>query len=170
VAIALHQPSTRWRARAVAVCGVVLGATVLLAGIAKIAGFREFAGSVETWTILPAWVRVVSLLAVPIAEVLVGATLLLSPSSRFAAKCVLAMIVVFSAVYIAQYVFVGPPKCGCFGLLSRYSSALEDSKIVLGRNALLIVIAVVSLVLSRSASASDGTGGGPDLSISGEPG
>ncbi len=99
---------------------VILGALLVVSGLAKVLALRDFRESLESWTLVPTVVRSVVSWVVPPMELALGLLAIGLPNRRGAAWAIALLLLVFSAGYATQWAFAGPPKCNCFGLLIRY--------------------------------------------------
>jgi hypothetical protein len=119
------------------VAAVVLGATFVLAGAAKLAaGSTWRAQAVQLGA--PAWVAPI----VPWAELLVGAALVSQLVEPVAAALALAMLLAFTALIGVRLARGEHPPCACFGAWS--ATPVGPRHLV--RNAALLIVGIVALL------------------------
>jgi uncharacterized membrane protein YphA (DoxX/SURF4 family) len=119
------------------VAAVVLGATFVLAGAAKVAaGSMWRAQAVQLGA--PAWVAPI----VPWAELLVGAALVSQLAEPVAAALALAMLLAFTALIGVRLARGEHPPCACFGAWS--ATPVGPRHLV--RNAALLIVGIVALL------------------------
>jgi uncharacterized membrane protein YphA (DoxX/SURF4 family) len=119
------------------VAAVVLGATFVLAGAAKVAaGSMWRAQAVQLGA--PAWVAPI----VPWAELLVGAALVSQLVEPVAAALALAMLLAFTALIGVRLARGEHPPCACFGAWS--ATPVGPRHLV--RNAALLIVGIVALL------------------------
>jgi uncharacterized membrane protein YphA (DoxX/SURF4 family) len=119
------------------VAAVVLGATFVLAGAAKLAaGSMWRAQAVQLGA--PAWVAPI----VPWAELLVGAALVSQLVEPVAAALALAMLLAFTALIGVRLARGEHPPCACFGAWS--ATPVGPRHLV--RNAALLIVGIVALL------------------------
>jgi uncharacterized membrane protein YphA (DoxX/SURF4 family) len=124
-------------------CRVVLAATFLVAGVAKLAdrsGTRRAAAAFGVPTGAVSAVAIV----VPVAELAVAVGLLVPVAGWWAALGALALLVVFSVGIDTALRAGRAPDCHCFGRLT----AAPVSRWSIARNAALSGLAIVVLVLA----------------------
>ncbi|HEX3549465.1 MAG TPA: MauE/DoxX family redox-associated membrane protein, partial [Candidatus Elarobacter sp.] len=100
---------------AVLVIRVVLGAIFLVAGLAKMGHFAEFAQQIAAFRLLPREVIAPAALLMPFVEVAIGALLIAGLFTRTVA-CIAAVLLLAFDLAIASAVMRGLQlSCGCFG-------------------------------------------------------
>jgi len=110
---ALHQPHTQLLLR------LVLGGLLLLAGATKLADRRAFYEAVADYDLLPSRLQWPFAMLVPLAEVTLGALLLLGLGTRVAAALATPLFLSF-AIAIGVNVLRGRQfDCHCFGTAQR---------------------------------------------------
>jgi len=125
---------------------------VCVAGFLKLADLSEFASALKTWTLLPAWSVPLLTVTVPALECSVGGLWLVGHRrSRWSRAC-LVMLAAVTAAFVVQAAVTGPPECGCAGLLARYRLFQNAADHVVWRNAALITVLGVGLVLPSCQS------------------
>ena len=125
----LHQPHTQLLLR------LVLGGLLLLAGITKLADRSSFYGAVTDYDVLPRWLERPFAALVPLAEVALGALLLLGLGTRAAAALALPLLLSFG-IAIGINVLRGRHfDCHCFGAAQRerigWPSLIRSTALVL---------------------------------------
>ncbi|MBX3381482.1 MAG: hypothetical protein KF805_15410 [Phycisphaeraceae bacterium] len=132
--------------------GHLAGGVLILAGTAKLVGFPDFAASVRTWTMLPAWAQTVVVVVIPPLELGMGTALLIQPRSVALLAGFTAVMLAFTAAYSIQLFGFAKPDCGCLGLLAAYSKSLSESPFIIGRNLALAAIGIVGCVRLTKAA------------------
>jgi uncharacterized membrane protein YphA (DoxX/SURF4 family) len=129
----------------------VLAAVFLAAGIAKFADRPGEQKALEEFGVPRPLTESLSV-ALPLVEVLVGASLLLSPLAWWGAMGACVLLVAFTTVIGLQLLSGKRPHCHCFGKL--HSSPLGATTLV--RNGLLIV-GTLFVLAQGSARVADGS-------------
>lgn len=94
---------------------IALGAVFIYSGAIKIAAPQDFADSIATFRMVPAYLIHIIALGLPVFEVLLGGMLIVGWMVRPAALAVLVLTGIF-AVALVQALFRGlEVDCGCFG-------------------------------------------------------
>lgn len=96
---------------------VILAATFISAGAAKIANRKRFASALPNLGV-PTSLVVVVAFVIPPCEVVIGVLLLINSTSFFAALATLLMLIVFSALLVLTIARGQSGGCNCFGSLS----------------------------------------------------
>lgn len=125
----------RWAWRA-AMAVIVI---VLAAGIFKLLDLKSFFDSMQTWELVPEYLVWPVVIITPLCEVSLGLFWLRGAHQRTVAALTLAMLAVFSSVYLAHLIWVGPPECACFGLMRQFVKMRDHAASVLARNAILAI-------------------------------
>lgn len=102
---------------AVLIARLLVGGTLLAAGVLKIGHFDALAGTIAAFRLpflSPGVIAVLSV-AIPLIEVLLGAYVLIGLYTRIAAAIALAEFLVFAAAIASVVVRGIPASCGCFG-------------------------------------------------------
>jgi uncharacterized membrane protein YphA (DoxX/SURF4 family) len=102
---------------AVLIARVIVGGTLLVAGALKIGHFAALAGTIVSYRIpgLSGGLVAILSVAIPLAEVLIGAYILIGLYTRITSALALCEFAIFAAA-IASVVARGiPASCGCFG-------------------------------------------------------
>ena len=102
---------------AVFIARIIVGGTLLAAGILKIGHFDSLASTIAAYRIpflSPEVIAPLSI-AIPLVEVLLGAYVLIGLYTRAAAAFALCEFVVFAAAVASVVVRGIPAPCGCFG-------------------------------------------------------
>jgi len=110
---ALHQPHTQLLLR------LVLGGLLLLAGAAKLADRRAFYDAVAEYDVLPSRLQWPFAMLVPLAEVTLGALLLLGFGTRAAAALATPLFLSFSIAIGVNMLRGREFDCHCFGAAQR---------------------------------------------------
>jgi len=94
---------------------VVMGVVFIYAGTVKMASPQDFADSIATFQILPAWAINGAALWLPVLEIGLGGMLILGFWKRTAILGILLLLAVFTLA-LGQALLRGlPVDCGCFG-------------------------------------------------------
>jgi uncharacterized membrane protein YphA (DoxX/SURF4 family) len=117
---------------------VVLGVVLLVSGALKVTGWRVWREHARNLG-LPATVAV----AVPVAELVLGAMLVVGLWRRLAALAAAALLVVFTVFLVRLLASGSQEPCACFGTLSRKPVA----RAAVVRNLVLLGLAVVAALL-----------------------
>lgn len=127
---------------------------LLVAGIAKIVDVSEFEAALRTWERLPGWsMRPLSLL-IPAAEILIGASWLLSVRRSLAELGALSLLFAFTGAYILHLASGLEPDCNCFGKIMRFRMQQTTATEAIIRNVILIgVMGVAAIVDHRTRGA-----------------
>ncbi len=113
-------------------------ALVALAGLWKLIDLPTFTHSLESWTLMPKWVRVTAGATIPPAEMLLGSLCLIHITHR-RLYCLLASTVgFFTLIYLLHLWLAETPDCACFGKLLHFEYGQNEAVIVVSRNLLLI--------------------------------
>lgn len=118
----------------------------LVSGVLKLVDLTEFASSLSEWAVIPPWVRLLAVYAVPPIEVSLGGLWLIGYRRRLVSALVGGVLVVVTGVYGIQVVLGEVPDCGCFGRVMAYENAKQGAVFVIGRNVILIALLGASLV------------------------
>ena len=117
--------------------------TLVAAGSAKIFNIHEFDESLKSWRLVPALIRPVMMVVVPLVEIALGTAWLLGFQQRLLALLMVGMLAAFTAMYGLHRMVGYAPDCNCLGSLLR-SEHLEASGVrIMVRNGALI-LAVMS--------------------------
>ena len=150
----LEQASTRRKLRAMFLANIVrvfLGVLFLLAGILKTVDPGGYAEALATLSEIPSPLRALAFWLLPPSEIVLGVAVVISSRSRLPVVCALIALLFFCFVHGYQLHFGHPPKCSCFGTLSRYESDMLGVYASLVRNTLLISMSAGYLVLCSYA-------------------
>ncbi|MCK4873066.1 MAG: hypothetical protein KAS72_10105 [Phycisphaerales bacterium] len=138
---------TRCYGPLVAVLTTCVPTFMFITAVGKLVSWSEFERSLDTYSLIPEWIRVGAAVAVPGAET--AAFVLLVSGGRFAANGLsLILLVVFSAVTLWHWMENEPPECACLGLWADYFRLGESVRAVLIRNGILALL-VVSAMLAH---------------------
>ena len=126
--------------------GAVLAVTLEWTALAKVVRPSRWSDAVHGYAI-PAWMAGSSVVAVPLAEGAVVAALL-SGLSRLGAGAAATLLMIFSLALLRARSMRGDRlPCGCFG-----GRKARDYRVMLARNAFLLVLALVVLAGGRDVS------------------
>lgn len=114
-------------------------------GVLKLLDLAAFREAVNTWTVVPYWLRVCAVVLVPTGEVVACGLYLIGLGRGWAKMAAAACIVLYTGTYVWQWVAYEAPDCGCLGLASLRMAFLENSAAILIRN--------ISMVIAISAPA-----------------
>lgn len=132
---------------AVLLARVVLTLVFGLAGLAKLADLSTSRRTVEAFGLPQSTAAILGTL-LPVAELVVAATLLFQASARWAAACAAALLVVFSTGVAVALAHGRTPDCNCFGQVS----SEQISWRTIARNALFLALAAFAVVQGPGAS------------------
>ena len=138
----------------------VLGTAFLAAGVLKVADLHAFAVSIARLRIVPLAVVGPAAILLPWIEIVAAVALFVPGYRSAAAKLLLAMLGVFTAVLAIAFARGTAGSCGCFG---KADAVLNRADVALVRNVLLIGLALVALrrqPTSPAAPASPASGTG----------
>ncbi|MFI4898212.1 MAG: type II secretion system protein, partial [Phycisphaerales bacterium JB059] len=122
---------------------VVIGAS----GVLKLADTPAFFETLGGWTVIPSQLRPGVVFGVPAMEVGVAAAWLLGWRGVAQAGAA-ALLILFSAAYLLQLSVAKPARCGRLGVLARYSDTLDEIRLLLFRNAALLLLLATPRVVS----------------------
>lgn len=117
--------------------------------------WQSFSRSLDTFVLLPTWMRSAALVLTPAAE-LVPLALLVVRRAVAANVASIVLIVSFSLIVYWHWVRNVQPVCGCLGLWADYVRQEGSSRYLLIRNAVIVSFSVFSIALtlvSRRGSA-----------------
>jgi uncharacterized membrane protein YphA (DoxX/SURF4 family) len=137
---------------AVLIARILVGSTLLVAGIAKWRlGTRSFAQAIHGYRLLPADLPLGVARVLPVGEILVGVALLIGAGLPTAAFCAATLLTLFATAMASALVRGLAPGCGCSAFVreQRVSWRLVYRNLALG--------ALVVPVAGDSASAFAGT-------------
>lgn len=102
---------------AVLLARIVVGGTLLAAGVLKLGHFDTLAATIAAYRIpfLPPDAIIPMSVAIPFIEILVGAYVLVGLYTRAAAAIALCEFAIFAAAVASVVVRGIPAPCGCFG-------------------------------------------------------
>lgn len=132
----------------------IFAIVLLIAGFLKIIDLAAFAEALNTWTLLPSRLRLVSAVLVPAAEISLALCWLLRVAPIRGIVALGVMLILFTAMFAVQSLFAEPPQCNCFGVWLEFHRTQDSWESTLARNAVLIVIWAVGLVLWRAKAPS----------------
>lgn len=112
------------------------------AGFAKLLDLPVFVQSLGSWELLPAELVLPASVAIPSLEIAVFAAWVTPRFGRPAVFAGIALLAVFTMVYIAHLVWARQPECGCFGKILLYERRVEGAWWIIARNALLVVMLI----------------------------
>lgn len=143
------------RCAARSIAGLMLASSVMLvimfAGITKLVELDRFARSVETWTLVPSYIRSSAVLLVPIVELAVGLGWFLGIGSMRAwLFCAGGLLAFYTALIGVQSAAASPPDCDCLGLLLRHAEWMRSAQAALVRNGLMLILLLLGGVLAVS--------------------
>lgn len=118
------------------VASILLGAVLVVAGAAKLAGGRHWAAQVST---LGIDARLAAL--VPWCEIVVGAVVATRLSHPLGPIAAIALLAAFTVWLVTQLLRGVVAECACFGGISRRPMSWRD----VARNAALLALAVIAL-------------------------
>ena len=146
---------TRLRPALPVILRLVLGGTLLLAGMAKISEPALFAQTVRAYKILPILLINPFAIAIPWVEVVAGILLLLGLWTRSSALVLLLLLLSFAAALVVNLFRGADFACGCFGFdgsSGSLSRALVLDSLLIVLSALLIRASETRLSLDRVLS------------------
>ena len=131
-------------------CVFVVMCVLLLAGLAKAYDCSDFAQSLSTWSLLPAWSHGAIAVGMPMLEIAV-AGLWLARVFRSAAQWAAGLLLFLFCGLLATELLLGrPPECHCFGVLMRYKAGRSGAEASLIRDGILLVLLLLGCVLNST--------------------
>lgn len=124
-------------------------ALIGLSGLAKLLDLPAFLHSLETWELIPPWLRVPIAVGVPCLELGLLGLWSINRVRSAAAPASIALLSIFSGAYVIHILWASPPACHCLGRLMEFDSSVSTARIVLARNAVLPAMLVIGLLLRR---------------------
>lgn len=121
--------------------------TLFVAGIAKGIDPSEFASELSSWRIIPAWAAPPVAIALPAMEVGVPLSWISARSRRKWVIVAAAMLSCTTLVYALEWSVNDPPRCECFGLLSRYHAFEARANGMVIRNLILVLLLTAGALL-----------------------
>lgn len=142
------------RSRAVIGARLVDGVMVVMvvAGILKAFDITVFAESLATWSLLPNASRPVLAVGIPALEIGLSLAWFMGVWRRLALSFTILLLSAFTLAYITHLVLAEAPECACFGLLNLMSKSIEESRMLIVRNVVLISLLVTAAVLLHKSS------------------
>ena len=123
---------------------------VLIAGIGKLLDLPQFARSIDSLGLLPAWsTRSVAFL-IAWVELSLALSWLLGIARRRSGVAIFAMISGFGFLYLVLYLANQRPTCNCLGLLAKYLVVRSDAIAVVIRNGVLLAFMLLGAWMLRS--------------------
>jgi len=132
---------------------LVAALAICLLGFAKLADLPSFFVALTSWTMVPSSMRSFVGVAVPIVEVLLAGTYIIT-RHRTNAISLIVLVLGFTVAYIIQWRLWQQPSCGCFGGVSLYFRKLDEAPMVIAKNVLLVVMLAPSVFASPRPSSS----------------
>lgn len=123
----------------------LLGSVFFIAAIAKITDLERFERIASTIRVLPAKWRSWVPYTVTLCELALACLLCLPETVKIGLRCAVLLLCAFTAFLIVQVFTPYAPDCNCFGLLKLSADAANENRIGLLRNAVLILVALLSL-------------------------
>jgi uncharacterized membrane protein YphA (DoxX/SURF4 family) len=120
-------------------CRIVLGALLIVAGLAKIGGPEAFARQIENFDVLPIGSENLLAIVIPWIEVVAGLALMAGVRARSAAWLGLGLMLVFDIAVVQAMARGLDIECGCFGTASATRVGLAK----LGENLALTALAAL---------------------------
>lgn len=140
-----RSPAGRWIGKA---CVFVVMCVLLLAGLAKAYDCSDFAQSLSTWSLLPAWSHGVIAVGMPMLEIAV-AGLWLAQVRRSAAQWAAGLLLLlFGGLLVTELLLGRPPECHCFGVLMKYKAGRASAEASLIRDGILLVLLLLGGALN----------------------
>jgi uncharacterized membrane protein YphA (DoxX/SURF4 family) len=134
------------RARLATLAAALVGLTMIVAGLAKLASPTTFVESITSYRLTPGHLSVLLGTGLVGGEIAVGFLLITGIFRRFAAWANLVLLVLFSGILVYA-IKLGIRDCGCFGKL------LEATpQISLVKNVVLLALTLVVLRWGRDAA------------------
>jgi hypothetical protein len=124
---------------------------IFVSGTTKLLDLSAFAEALQGWDLVPATVRVVAVVTVPLVEMALGLAWVIGLRNRSLLLSAGGLLLAFTLVYGLHVVFSTPPACGCFGKLIAHKTMLDHGPIVLARNGIMIAV-IAAAVVQRQAT------------------
>lgn len=126
---------------------LVVGPVMLVAGVLKARQRAAFEATLKSYTFVPAYLQKPLSFAVPAAEAALGAAVLSFQVPVSAGLGTAALLLVFSAATLKAHGWSGTTDCGCFG-----ANSGSSVKVLLQRNAALVVLATIPVILAFAST------------------
>jgi hypothetical protein len=135
---------------------LVVGPVMVIAGVMKARQRGAFEMSLQSYTFVPPYLRRTLSYAIPALEAAIGMAVLTLQLPVMAGLATAALLLAFSVATVKAAGWSGVSNCGCFGV-----GHISNVRVLLARNASLIVLALipVSLAIETSPAATAGAGG-----------
>lgn len=124
-------------------------------GIGKLLDLGTFRSNLDTWSIVPSWGRTPIAILIPFAEVCLATSLACWSRSRRVYLLACFFVSILTIVYVVQFLVMGPPKCGCFGVFAKYSEESGRVWPTILRNFLIIAAAAWGFLASHRQTATE---------------
>lgn len=135
--------------------GIVM-VVIAIAGLAKSVDVTEFARQLHTWSLVPRVIVTPLAILLPAIELAIPGLWFTGIRRRIMSVLAFSMLCTFVIVYIVHLIVADPPVCACFGALLNYREGMATAWVVIGRDAVLLVLLASGLWLhggERSGSA-----------------
>lgn len=136
----VEQRRRSWFRSALAICGHAAMLLLLVAAASKLSDIRQFASDLGTWTLIPPFLHAPVSLGIPLIEGGAALDWFLGLARPTMLSIAAALLAAFTAGYAAQALLVGPPKCGCFGVMFRHEQTVELAWILVARNVVHLAV------------------------------
>lgn len=126
--------------------GHAIPSVLAVAAIAKTLALGRFAEQLASFELVPPWMRLIAVFAVPAIEI-VPLALCLAGRPRMAAVMSVCVLGLFTGIVLLHLAFGIVPECACFGAWSSFHEKNEAMRTVLVRNSLLLSAASASVFI-----------------------
>lgn len=131
------------------ILGGFVALVMMVASVGKLVDLPAFLQSFDSWTLVPEALVPILAVFVPLCE---AALAILWAQPRFRARAqvgMLCLLLLFTAVYAAHWIFAQPPACNCLGKIAAYQSSVSDARMVVLRNGILMLMLAFAITQSR---------------------
>jgi hypothetical protein len=139
----------------------ILGAIFLISGGLKIYDLGQFSWYASTVKFLPERYQNWLTFLVPLSEIALGCMLLAPRVSHAGMILAVLMLCIYTTFLLALVVRPYAPDCECFGTVKLFHDAKIENRIALGRNVILLSMAIYSVRLKSLVNATSGGGNPP---------
>lgn len=125
----------------------IVALVFFVAGMLKLTSLNTFERSVTSWELIPTWAIAPITLSLPPIELGLGLAWCLSVRRSILEVMMIALLLLFSSVYIIHLVFAIQPDCGCLGEIRLFEKQQNQARFVLGRNGVLLALLLPATIM-----------------------
>ena len=126
---------------------LVVGPVMLAAGVLKARQRAAFEATLRAYTFVPAYLRKPLSFGIPATEAALGAAIISFQVPVAAGLGTAGLLLVFTAAALKAHGWSGTTDCGCFG-----ANSGSSVKVLIQRNAALVILATIPVVLAFASS------------------